>query len=74
MARRSIGLLAIFLRVNNTDLLAQDDVPKLAVLVDSAAVSAVFWNAHRTWVEHGDLWVVSALHVHFSPAGKSRSS
>ena len=41
-------------------------MPKLAVLVDSAAVSAVFWNAHRTWVEHGDLWVVSALHVHFS--------
>ena len=47
-------------------LLAQDDVPKLAVLVDSAAMSAVLWNAHRTWVEHGDLWVVSALHVHFS--------
>lgn len=66
MARRPIDLLAIFLRVDNTDLLAQDDVPKLAVLVDSAAVSAVLWNAHRTWVEHGDLWVVSTLHVHFS--------
>ena len=47
-------------------LLAQDDVPELAVLVDSAAMGAVFWNTHGAWVEHGDLWVVSALHVHFS--------
>ena len=66
MARRPIDLLAICLRVNNTDLLAQDDVPKLAVLVDSAAVRAVLWNAYRTWIKHSDLWVVSALHVHFS--------
>ena len=66
MARRPIDLLAIFLRVDNTDLLAKDDVSKLAVFVDSAAMSAVLWNAHRTWIKHGDLWVVSALHVHFS--------
>ena len=47
-------------------LLAQDDVPELAVLVDSAAVRAVLWNAYRAWIKHGDLWVVSALRVHFS--------
>ena len=29
-------------------------------------MSAVFWNAHGAWIKHGDLWVVSALHVHFS--------
>ena len=56
----------ICLRVDNTDLLAEDYVPELAVLVDSAAMGAVFWNAHGAWVEHGDLWVVSALHVDFS--------
>ena len=66
MARRPIDLLAICLRVDNTDLLAEDYVPELAVLVDSATMGAVFWNAHRTWIKHGDLWVVSALHVHFS--------
>lgn len=47
-------------------LLTKDYVPELAVLVDSAAMGAVFWNAHGAWIEHGDLWVVSALHVHFS--------
>ncbi len=36
-------------------LLSQDYVPELVVLVDSAAMGAVFWNAHRAWVEHGDL-------------------
>ena len=41
-------------------------MPELAVLVDSAAMGAVLWNAHGAWVEHGDLWVISALHVHFS--------
>ncbi len=30
--------------MDKTDLLAQDDVPKLAVFVDSAAMSAVLWN------------------------------
>ena len=47
-------------------LLAEDYVPELTVLVDSAAMGAVFWNAHGAWVEHGNLWVISALHVHFS--------
>ena len=46
MARRPIDLLAIFLRVENADLLAQDNVPELAVFVDSAAMSAVLWNAY----------------------------
>ena len=47
-------------------LLAENDVPELAVLVDSAAVRAVLSECPQNLIKHGDLWVVSALHVHFS--------
>ena len=47
-------------------LLAENDVPELAVLVDSAAVSAILWNTYRTWVKHGDLRMIMALLVIFS--------
>ena len=66
MARRPIDLLAICLRVDNTDLLAKNYVPKLAILIDSAAMGTILWNAHGAWVKYGDLRMVMTLLVIFS--------